>query len=219
MIYVEALNEITGRAPRPIVFIAGNITGSDDWQSKVVEALSDLNCTVVNPRRKNFPADDKDAAKIQIEWEARNLWEHTDIFSMYMTSDTLAPICLLEIGMMLGRMGSVFKMGMNTAVSNIPFSGVVMGCDADYARKFDVEQQASYVFNEDVTLHSTVEEHIKFLRIGIEAFIDFLHEGLVPEDLDDDPPRPFARKNADGTVIVFEKDDVNEEDVEPDIEL
>lgn len=91
-----------------LVFLAGGITGCHDWQDQVIEELSKKKHTeklvILNPRRKNFPISDPNAAREQIAWEFRML-EACDIFSIYfVNSESDQPICMYELGRNICRM-------------------------------------------------------------------------------------------------------------------
>jgi len=85
MIYVEAPNEIAikdrfpGRDPirncdhRPILFIAGGISGCRNWQRELCDLIRDLDIIVVNPRRSEFEITSPSRAREQIKWEYRHL--------------------------------------------------------------------------------------------------------------------------------------------------
>lgn len=80
------------------VFLAGGITGCDNWQKQFCEDFKDLpGVTIYNPRRENFPIDDPNAAEEQITWEYNKL-KQADLIVMWFTNATLQPICLYEMG-------------------------------------------------------------------------------------------------------------------------
>jgi len=95
--YIEAVSRET--PTYPTVFLAGGITACPEWQTELVKLLSDELITLVNPRRKNFPMDDPNAAKEQITWEFHRL-NQCDIFSMWFcnTPSSDQPICMYELG-------------------------------------------------------------------------------------------------------------------------
>jgi hypothetical protein len=112
------------------VFIAGGITNCPDWQSFIIEKLKthdkDIkeNIILFNPRRKNFPIHDPNAANEQIKWEYDRLKE-SDMIIFWFSKGSLNPIVLYE----LGRWGNS---------SDIP---IIIGIDDGYERKQDVEIQ------------------------------------------------------------------------------
>lgn len=193
MKYVEAPNPPSENDPKPRIFLAGTITGSDDWQSKVVEALEDVECTVYNPRRADFPMGDKAEGLRQIGWEFDRLWENTDVFTMWFDKSTVGPICLYELGAALARHKTAMDNGMPP-----PFAAIIAGGDPEYERRFDVEVQSSKVFGCDAVLHDTLDEHIRVIKEAVERFHDMAEQ--------------FARGEDD--VEDFDEDDV--EDFEPD---
>ena len=94
--------------PRNIIFLAGGITGCNNWQHDVIEKLKhsidpDQYC-IANPRRDDFLINDIDKAFNQISWEFHAL-EACDIFSMYFVgSESDQPICMYELGRNVVRM-------------------------------------------------------------------------------------------------------------------
>lgn len=130
-------------------FLAGGITGCPDWQSKVIENLEIHDKTfpeqldglvVLNPRRKNFPIDDPDAAMEQITWEFNGL-QKMDLFSMYFTSGPSdQPICMYELGRNVCRMMQRFP-------NDYP-ERILISCDPEYRRAQDVKIQTILAFAE-----------------------------------------------------------------------
>lgn len=123
-IIIEAPNHLS--KDRNIkLFLAGSITGCPDWQQYVLEKIKDTKrLTIYNPRRKNFPIDDPNAAEAQIIWEFEYL-NKADIVSFWFDKGSLAPITLLELGKYL------------LATKKTGFIGI----DPEYKRKIDVEIQ------------------------------------------------------------------------------
>lgn len=123
MIYVEAPNRITEN--KVSLFLAGGITGCPDWQSEMVKSLDDLDIVVYNPRRKNFPIGDPDAAPKQIKWEY-DMLRKSEIISFWFCKETMCPIVLFELGAwsMTGK-------------------PLTVGMDPKYERRQDVEIQLS----------------------------------------------------------------------------
>lgn len=81
------------------LFLAGGITGCEDWQSKLINYLIGFDeLTVYNPRRKQFPMDNPDESERQIVWEFEKLKE-SDYISFYFAKGTDNPIVLYELGM------------------------------------------------------------------------------------------------------------------------
>lgn len=97
--------------PHPIpaqgakVFLAGSIEmgQAPDWQQTVINALSDMKCVMLNPRRpdwdSSWKADISNPVFVeQVEWELEGQ-EQADIIAMYLDPATKAPISLLELGL------------------------------------------------------------------------------------------------------------------------
>lgn len=95
MRYIEALDEFDGNSRA--IFLAGGISNCSDWQSEMVNLLSDTDLTIINPRRKNFPIDDPSQSKTQIEWEYRHL-RKVQARLFWFPCETLCPITLFELG-------------------------------------------------------------------------------------------------------------------------
>lgn len=127
MIYVEAPNDAPTGAKMPSIFLAGSIQGTSDWQSEMVKYLKDLDMIIYNPRRKNFPMDDPNAAEGQITWEFKKL-RLSSMISFWFSKETLAPIVL-------------FEYGQHTMTSK----PLVTGVDPKYPRRQDVEIQTKLI--------------------------------------------------------------------------
>lgn len=104
------------------LFIAGGITGCPDWQSELIQKLSDTNLVIINPRRANY-INGTDIAKEQISWEFRHLVKALAV-SFWFPKETICPITLFELG----------RWSMNNKV-------IFVGCHPEYSRRFDVETQ------------------------------------------------------------------------------
>lgn len=87
------------------VFLAGSIEmgTAEDWQTKLVEAMSDRPIKFLNPRRDSW--DSSWEQKItnpkfteQVLWELTNL-DAADAIVAYIDPNTKSPITLLEIGL------------------------------------------------------------------------------------------------------------------------
>jgi len=99
--------------PRPQIFLAGSIEmgKAEDWQTKFTSALSDLDVTILNPRRDDWDSSweqniNNPQFREQVEWELDALTNRADIIAMYFAPETMSPISLLELGLLAktGRM-------------------------------------------------------------------------------------------------------------------
>lgn len=124
MILVEATSEYYGvqRSRMPSLFLAGGITGCEDWQAQMIDALKWEDAIIYNPRRSNFPINDPTVAEVQIAWEFDKLAKAT-IVSFWFAHGTDNPIVLYELGLWGNSM---------------PGRPIVVGCDEGYSRKMDV---------------------------------------------------------------------------------
>jgi len=121
MNYIEAPSEYLGNSRA--VFLAGGIAGAENWQTVMVELLENIDATVLNPRREDFPMGDAAEGERQIEWEHRHL-ERADLVAFWFPPQTLCPITLFELG--------------TCCSSGVP---LVVGTEPDYVRRFDVAVQ------------------------------------------------------------------------------
>ena len=114
------------------IFLAGGITNCSCWQDEVIKMLKPYEGTILNPRRKNFPIDDPNAAEEQITWEF-NAFKRADIFSIWFpNSESDRPICMYE----LGRHITLRENKMGT---------VVIGVEPRYLREQDVYIQIGLI--------------------------------------------------------------------------
>jgi hypothetical protein len=93
---------------RPRVFLAGSIEMgvAEDWQAKVVAALADIECVIVNPRRDFWNRTEvlsasNPAFREQVEWELQGLRD-AHVIAMYLQPGTKSPVSLLEYGLNIG---------------------------------------------------------------------------------------------------------------------
>ena len=89
----------------PSVFLAGSIEVgvAERWQDIVINALSDEDITLLNPRRASWDASWKQdienpVFKEQVSWELDAL-EKASMIIMYFDKNTKSPITLLELGL------------------------------------------------------------------------------------------------------------------------
>lgn len=135
----------------PSVFLAGGITNCPEWQDVVIKKLvGRKQGTLLNPRRKNFPIDDPNAAKEQIMWEFEALTA-VDIFSMWFSNaPSDQPICMYELGRYL-----VLK-----AIYG-DLDRVAIGIETGYKRESDVRIQTELIDTRLATrISSSLEEHV-----------------------------------------------------------
>lgn len=92
-------------AKSPRLFLAGSIEmgKAQNWQAILEEALSDLSGTIYNPRRDDWDPSwtqdiNNDAFYEQVRWELGAL-EDSDLIIMYLETNTISPISLLELGL------------------------------------------------------------------------------------------------------------------------
>lgn len=137
MRYVEAPDEYDG-AGRGL-FLAGGVSGMENWQARVAALLRDTDLVLINPRRRDYPSLDPSAAREQIGWEYRHLrraWGRL----FWFPPETLCPIALFELGAW-SRTGEPLFVGTHPS----------------YARRVDVEVQLELA-RPDVRVAGSIEE-------------------------------------------------------------
>jgi hypothetical protein len=108
------------------LFLAGGISGCSNWQSQVIESLSDTNLVLVNPRREDYISSDLLMEREQITWEHKMLSRsHAILF--WFPPETLCPITLFELG----------------TVVEVVDKKIFIGCDLNYKRLRDINIQLS----------------------------------------------------------------------------
>lgn len=137
------------------LFLAGGITGTADWQSRVVSGLEDIDDLVIfNPRRADFPIDDPDAAYDQIRWEIEH-FQKASMILFWFPPETLCPIALYE----LGRWTHPHKERWNQPT-------LFIGTDPDYQRRQDIQIQTSllrpgtYVYQDLDKMIEGIRDHL-----------------------------------------------------------
>lgn len=122
---------------RHIAFLGGGISNCPDWQAYIenklvaVEGLD--NVFILNPRRENFDTSDPSVSVAQIRWEYAEL-ENANILVFWFPKETLCPITLYELGKAVGQ----YKWGKAAG-------SIIVGCDPEYARRFDLEVQLDLI--------------------------------------------------------------------------
>jgi len=152
-----------------LAFLAGGITNCPEWQDEVIEILKDSDAGVLlNPRRKNFPIHDPNAAREQITWEFDALGD-AQIFSMWFSAgESDQPICMYEYG-------------RNVAIHQQQgdLKCVVVGVEPGYRREADVRIQSELVSPVlAARITDNLEDHAENIRLAMEAFRDNTLESL-----------------------------------------
>lgn len=126
------------------VFLAGGITNCWKWQDELINIIKynyndPDNIILYNPRRENFPIEDKNAAREQIIWEYEHI-EKCDIFSMYFCAgDSDQPICMYELGRNILRMQQRFPADWQNRI--------IITVEDEYRRRQDVLIQTELATN------------------------------------------------------------------------
>lgn len=140
MIYIESLNKYDeNQHPGNAIFLAGEITGCLDWQQDVVEMLKHTDLVLLNPRRKDFPIHNPNAAREQIIWEYSHI-DMADAVLFWFSPETLNPIVLYELGAQSQSTKPIF-----------------IGVHPEYKRRQDVEIQTELARPEVTVVYSLQE--------------------------------------------------------------
>jgi len=80
------------------IFLAGGISGCEDWQAEVAEELDNRDKIVFNPRRNDFPSEPTQQEELeQVRWEIQHMDETNEIL-FWFSDATIQPITLFEFG-------------------------------------------------------------------------------------------------------------------------
>lgn len=150
MQYIEAIKY--EKAKYKSVFLAGGISNCADWQNEITKALSDLEITIFNPRRKNFDTTIQEETKKQILWEYEML-RKADYIIFRFTPETLNPITLFELGAALERNQKLF-----------------ISIHPEYKRKADVEIQTK-LRRPEIEITSTIGDLATQFKTFIKQII------------------------------------------------
>ena len=129
---------------RPDIFIAGPISGAEDWQKQAEKLLENIErgeeLIIANPRRPEGIPRVGDIAKEQITWEHRNLQLARVVMFYFVKGPGI--ITPLELGKELGR-----------------GSPIVLGIDKSFDRPFDIETQA-HLERPELPIYRTLDETV-----------------------------------------------------------
>ena len=150
MRYIEAPQNYAPRpGDPPALFLAGGISGCENWQAQACELLADAPVVVFNPRRADFDVADSAAAYKQIAWEYHHL-RRADVtlfwFPACDRSVTVQPIALFELGATLEG-------------ANCYGRRLVVGVDQGYPRLFDVIEQCRHA-RPGLAVHISLQETV-----------------------------------------------------------
>jgi hypothetical protein len=135
------------------VFLAGTIDmgNSPNWQKEVAEALDSPDLLISNPRRDDEIFQESDV-NFQIKWELNQI-KRADAVFMYFAPNSLSPITLLELGLIIQMYDTKF----------------VVVCPKTYSRYQNVRltiqefSRPGMIVNE--SLHGGIEDLKSLLRI------------------------------------------------------
>lgn len=154
------------------IFLAGSIDQGKaiDWQTQVSEALTDIDCTIYNPRRDDWDSTWKQDINNkqfndQVTWEQEHMLG-ADIVFFYFDPKGQAPITLLELGQCLGT--------YNDGVGK-PHQ-VIVCCPEGYWRKGNVDIVCDAA---GILVHTNIEDAIIALKASINAVNSFFYKRSI----------------------------------------
>ncbi len=162
MRYIECPESVHLSPMEISVFMAGGITGCDDWQTKMLGYLAcyGANGTFINPRR--YSGYTPEMEQDQITWEYMAL-SRARCTSFWFPSETLCPITLFELGKQLGRRNKVF-----------------VGCHPEYKRINDIRIQLSLELGDRVQLVTELSALAKQVSDWTKTFETIRFETIAP---------------------------------------
>ena len=153
-------------------FLAGGITNCPDWQSKVIKYVQQMDkemdlrrLVLFNPRQKNFPINNPNAAEEQIKWEFDRL-DNCSIFTMYFcNSDSDQPICMYELGRNIVCIQHEYE--------NDWESRIIISVEDGYKRQKDVQVQVNLATHNNLIIMNgaTPEQHAKAIIAAYNMLI------------------------------------------------
>jgi len=148
-IEVQAPNEVILDNEFVNIFLAGSIELglAENWQKKVVDALSDKRIRFINPRRDDWDSSwsqdiHNDQFVEQVVWELSSM-EQSHLIIMYFDPNTKSPISLLELGL------------------NADKQKLIVLCPEGFWRKGNVDVVCEYY---NINQVDTFEELIDFIK-------------------------------------------------------
>jgi hypothetical protein len=128
------------------VFLAGSITGAENWQNRATELLIP-HFDVINPRRDYYDTFDQSIEEEQITWEFDRL-RAARYCLVWFSHETLAPITLYELGTKL------MEIKLDPTKN---FDQISIGATFDYKRRNDVIIQ-SRLIHPKIRVFSNLED-------------------------------------------------------------
>lgn len=106
---VEAPTPLPTSLTTPSIFLSGSLPPPDTpcWRSRLIDSLSHLPITILNPLRLDWDPTWQEELSCpqfveQVSWELHAL-EQADIVAVYFGAETIAPVTLLELGLVAGK--------------------------------------------------------------------------------------------------------------------
>ena len=111
---IKPPQKIPNKLPKATVFLGGTIDMgySNDWQTKLINDLNELDGIILNPRRDNWDSSWEQKSTNpnfleQVNWELEGQ-ERASIICYYFAGESKSPITLLELGLFKDKTPIVF---------------------------------------------------------------------------------------------------------------
>lgn len=153
MIHINPISKKTELINKKMLFLAGPIAGSENWQSKVIEDLSDLDIYIANPRREKDPNFNYEH---QVDWESKHLAK-ADVIMFWI------PNAIEDIEGRSYAQTSRFELGEWLAKTNYnrDYTKVVLGVEDGFPGKRYFQERAK---NTNVTIYDNYEDTLQMVR-------------------------------------------------------
>lgn len=136
------------------IFLAGSIDmgKAENWQERIERELANQDVVICNPRRDDWDSTwvqsiDNPQFNEQVTWELENI-EEADLVVFYFDPAGLAPITLLELGLVA-----------NSAAN------IIVCCPDGYWRKGNVEMVCDRY---GIPLCSSIDDFVQLIKVAIE---------------------------------------------------
>lgn len=129
-------------APAPDVFLAGGISGTEEWQMEAARALANQGLVVADPRRPHMLLDPSLEPE-QIRWEHDHL-TRSAVILFWFPGPGDHPIAMYELGYWIGQ-----------------DKPLVVGCPAGYKRRTNIETQVDLARPEVGPISDSLDEVIE----------------------------------------------------------
>lgn len=137
----------------PSIFLAGSIEMgvAEQWQERLGDMLTDVNCILLNPRRDDWDSNwvqsiDNPEFNQQVTWELKGL-DYAELIVFYFDPNTKSPITLMELGYVASMQRHLTK--------------VIVCCPNGFWRKGNVDIMCKHT---GMQMANSLEEIAEFIK-------------------------------------------------------